>query len=171
MLLVNQYKQLILDYYYIDSNYIVRYKKDGYMGRYKKDDPVKIHFNTTGYPMITLPKVRRELRYSHAIWLLSGNSIKDTEQIDHIDGNVNNNSLNNLRVVSNQVNCKNRKKRIDNTSGITGIRWDNNKQRFIIRRTVKGVRYSTSRKTLQEAIQVLNDFTNLDGEYTNRHGK
>ena len=46
---------------------------------------------------------------------LSGN------EVDHIDRNPLNNIVDNLRVVSNEVNMRNFSKRADNTSGITGV--------------------------------------------------
>ena len=47
-------------------------------------------------------------------------------QIDHIDGNRENNVISNLRLVNNRENTMNRRKRNDNTSGITGVSWDKN---------------------------------------------
>ena len=47
-------------------------------------------------------------------------------QIDHIDGNPSNNSLINLRLATNQENCKNQKVRITNKSGVTGVRLHSN---------------------------------------------
>ena len=45
--------------------------------------------------------------------------------IDHIDGNPWNNDINNLRLVTQKVNCQNRKKRATNSSGYTGVCWIN----------------------------------------------
>ena len=57
-------------------------------------------------------------------WLLyTGNDPGDME-IDHIDGNPENNIFSNLRVVDHQVNMMNQRKRKNNTSGITGVSWD-----------------------------------------------
>lgn len=45
-------------------------------------------------------------------------------EVDHIDGNPRNNALSNLRVVSMAENRKNAARRVDNRSGVTGVRWE-----------------------------------------------
>jgi len=44
-------------------------------------------------------------------------------QIDHKDGNSINNRINNLREVTNQDNCKNQSRPVNNTSGCIGVSW------------------------------------------------
>lgn len=43
--------------------------------------------------------------------------------VDHIDGDVTNNSISNLRDVSNKVNCRNSRLYSHNTSGVSGVSW------------------------------------------------
>ena len=45
-------------------------------------------------------------------------------QIDHINGVKNDNRISNLRVVTNEKNCKNQGKPKSNTSGYMGVSWD-----------------------------------------------
>ena len=45
-------------------------------------------------------------------------------EIDHIDGNTANNALNNLRATTHAENDRNAARRKDNTSGVTGVWWD-----------------------------------------------
>ena len=52
------------------------------------------------------------------------------EQIDHIDGNGLNNRLENLRAVSNAENQRNARKRADNTSGVSGVVWRKDHQKW-----------------------------------------
>ena len=47
------------------------------------------------------------------------------DQIDHIDGDRQNNRIENLREVSPSMNMKNQKLRRDNTSGVIGVYWRN----------------------------------------------
>ena len=54
------------------------------------------------------------------VWLLTYKELPDLF-IDHIDQNPLNNSLSNLRLVSQEINSRNVKKHITNRSGITGV--------------------------------------------------
>ena len=165
------HKQLILDNFYLDSNCIVRRSKDGYLNRFKQGDEASVHISSDGYARITLPKLRESVCRSHVVVILSGIDIPAGHHVDHIDGNTQNDHISNLRVVTGRVNHCNRRKRVDNTSGITGINWSNYHGHYVIRRTVNGKRLSRNRKTLQEAILVLEELTKLDSAYTQRHGK
>ena len=174
---VNTYFNLINDYFYIDPNGLLRYKLDGYLGRYKKDDLVKSHNNSNNYLVITVPKVRNSnkgtvsVRLAHVIWRLSGNQFPDNLELDHIDGNKHNNLLSNLRLVNRTINSKNRKKRSDNTSGITGVCWNKSHNAWCVRKTVNGIRLTTYCKTLDAAKAKIEEFQKMDSQYTARHGK
>ena len=64
--------------------------------------------------------------YVHRIlWVLIKGSINPELVIDHLDGNPFNNQISNLTLKSKADNGRNQCKRVDNTSGITGIRLDN----------------------------------------------
>ena len=171
MLTVNKHKNTLLDEFYLDSNQEVRRRKNGYLGRFSKGDLAKFFTGAEGYMYIQVPKARATVRKSHLIMLLLGNSIPNDMVIDHIDGDRTNDHPSNLRIVSSRQNNCNRPMRKDNSSGITGIRWSEPHKHYVIRRTVKGKRISRSRKTLEDAILVLNELKEMDSDYTDRHGK
>lgn len=58
---------------------------------------------------------------------------KDPAHIDHIDGDSSNNRIENLRSVSQKTNSRNQKLRSTNTSGVSGVRWNKDKNRWIAR--------------------------------------
>lgn len=65
----------------------------------------------------------KDYQIHRIIYKLHHGDIPTDKQIDHIDGNKLNNRLNNLRLVDNQENGKNRRINSDNKSGIVGICW------------------------------------------------
>ena len=70
--------------------------------------------------------------------------------LDHINGNTMDNRKSNLRPCSHQQNCINRKQRVDNTSGVTGVRERNGK--YIASLTYKGIRRTKTCETFEEAV-------------------
>lgn len=58
---------------------------------------------------------------SRIVLELMGIEIPEGQVVDHIDGNIKNNSIQNLRVVTESTNRQNCKKRSDNKTGITGV--------------------------------------------------
>jgi len=45
------------------------------------------------------------------------------EQVDHIDTNRQNNKIENLRAATNAQNCRNRRRKITNSSGVKNVSW------------------------------------------------
>lgn len=171
MLTVNKHLEVLLEEFYLDEQGEVRRSKDGYLGRFNKGDLAKFFVTSGGYEKIQVPKARATIAKAHLVYVLAGNKIPDHLEIDHIDGNRLNNKIENLRLVDRQINSKNRCKRSDNTSGVTGINWCNYKGKYVIRRVVNGKRLSRSRKTMEEALEVLKELDAMDNDYTVRHGK
>jgi hypothetical protein len=165
-------KDLIREWFYLDDDDItIRRAKDGYYNRYKKGDIVKPYISKYGYQSVQMPRKRTSLHIAAILCVLRNIDMPKGYDMDHIDGDKTNNTRNNLRMVNRQVNNKNRCKRSDNTSGITGIRWCEVRQHYIIRKTIGKTRHSTSRKTMAEAVVALQIFCDLDDSYTARHGK
>ena len=93
--------------------------------------------------------------------------------IDHIDGDVRNNEISNLRDVSNQDNTKNSKMYSHNTSGITGVSWDTKWKMWRIQGggiNTGTYEYLGITKNLFEAACVRRSWELING-YSERHGK
>ena len=170
--LADSYYESINEWFYLDQDDItIRRAKNGYFGRYNKDDIVKPYCNTAGYLMVHLPKTRRSISFATLLCVLRGIPMPLGYDVDHIDGDTTNNARTNLRMVNRRLNNRNRCKRSDNTSGITGIRWSEYHKHYVIRKTIGKQRLSRSRKTLDEAKIVLQELCKMDATYTERHGK
>ena len=168
---INKFKSTFLQEFYLDPAGEIRRSTDGYLNRFRKGDLAKFFEGQEGYFYIQVPKQRTTVRRSHLVLLLNNVQVPDDKEVDHKDGNTSNDNFSNLRVVSGRANSCNRKMRTDNTSGYTGIRWSEYHQHYVIRKTIGNRRLSRSRKTLVEAIQVLDDLTQQDTDYSARHGK
>lgn len=62
------------------------------------------------------------VRLHRVLWALTYGSWPEGE-IDHIDGNRQNNRIENLRLVSRSENQRNQKRNRNNSSGYTGVSW------------------------------------------------
>ena len=117
------------------------------------------------------------------VWEMHNGAIPEKYEIDHFDGNIHNNRINNLRCVTKTINSKNKKHRIDNTTGHQGISLSTNNlgnQYYVFQwQTIEGVkktkRFSCTRlgktKALQDAIDfklAMSQELILQG-YTSRH--
>lgn len=176
MLIVNKYKSRLHDWFYLDDDDItIRRAKDGYQNRYKKGDIVQpFTLCSYGYGGIHIPQTRTTVSFHHLLTLLRGVNIPDNAVLDHIDGNPDNNHRNNIRVITQNLNAKNQKKRKNNSTGVTGINWNKASNSFVVRKMLQGKRYYLGqRKTLTEAVELLNSFTDTFRQegYTERHGK
>lgn len=78
------------------------------------------------------------------IWILVNGSIDAELNIDHIDGDSFNNKIDNLRLVTQSINLKNRRMQKTNTSGKTGVIWRT--------RNDSGVLYALARVELEGKV-------------------
>ena len=107
----------------------IRNKVDrGVAGAMARAGDIATSKNGSGYLVIHFPKDSRSVTYqAHRVaWLLHTGECPGEFQIDHIDGCRTNCRMSNLRLVNNQENSMNQRKRSDNTSGVTGVSWDKN---------------------------------------------
>lgn len=107
------------DYFYYDesSPTFLRHKVE--RRNVKKDSVAGSTKNSTGRAHVRL---FGDVYFAHrVIWELFYNRLESHDQIDHFDGDKLNNSISNLRKVSNSMNQKNKMKKSSNTSGFTGV--------------------------------------------------
>jgi hypothetical protein len=87
--------------------------------------------------------------------------------IDHIDGNKQNNRVNNLRWVSRSHNSQNSKFRKNNTSGVKGVSFHKGVQKWVATWTENGKGKSKSLNTKEEAIEYRRQMVEL--HYSTEH--
>jgi len=153
----------------------------GYEGLYKFDIDLEQVFsikrnrykiNTlrkNGYYHICLSKNKKNITLGiHQIVYLINNPLENLKgfDIDHIDGNPQNNKIENLRKCSHSDNCSNRKVDKSNTSGYKNITQIKYGYRFELMKNK--IKYAKNFKTLEEAI-TYRDITVREkcGEFAN----
>lgn len=103
-----------------------------------------------GYIRITINKHRYP---AHRLaWLYVFNEFPQGE-IDHINHNKGDNRIINLRVVTRQENSKNLPMMSNNTSGHTGVYWNNNYKKWVAELTLAGKKvFNKAFKQIENAI-------------------
>ena len=124
-------------------NYLFEYKNGELFWKNKTSQFANIKigqkagaFGKEDYQYVAFNKIRKPL-HSVIYCMFYG---KMPKMIDHIDGNVYNNKIENLREVSHSQNMQNSKKRKDNNSGIKGVNFHNSSKKWIVRLAINGVR-------------------------------
>jgi len=93
------------------------------------------------------------------------------EQIDHIDGNKSNNHFSNLRPTTQAQNSKNANQSVANTSGVTGVVWDECKKKWMARIGVAGkTKFLGYFATVEAAAKARLAAEPIYG-YSKRHGE
>lgn len=92
-------------------------------------------------------------------------------QIDHINGNPVDNRLSNLRDIPGAENQRNMKRFVTNTSGVGGVTWQDDRQRWRVRVKFDGREKHLGRfKDFGEAVRVRNEALAAHGYHPN-HGR
>lgn len=92
------------------------------------------------------------------------------KEVDHIDGDRNNNSVDNLRIVSRKENARNMKMNKCNKTGVNGVYFDKENNRFRSEiRNLQGNKVRASFSTIDEAAK-WREIKELEFGYTKRHG-
>jgi len=93
------------------------------------------------------------------------------KMIDHINGNRKDNRIENLRTADNNQNAHNQVLRSDNVSGIKGVSWNNDRQKWAVRVNYNKKTYQRYVQDLELAELVANEMrSKLHGEFAN-HGR
>lgn len=156
---------------FTELNEHLSYDQDTGVLRWKKPSPRKRRDGTAGFVHHTgyryIGVGRKSFGAHHIIWKLMTNEEPPTE-IDHINGNKDDNRWCNLRSVTRGQNKQNSKTPRDNTSGVKGVSRYFNK--WIVYITHNGRRhYLGLFKTLEEAAAARKNAANsLHGEFA-RH--
>lgn len=100
----------------------LRWKVFGLSRRQKQTHAGNLHSYPNGKPKeISLGYKTKRYKVHRIIWVLFHGSIDENKVVDHIDGNPWNNSITNLRVVSQATNCRNSAICSHNKTKINGV--------------------------------------------------
>lgn len=127
----------------------------------------KIYCNLDREGYIRVRISGKEYRAHRIIWEMFKGAIEEGMLIDHIDGDVYNNRIENLRVVSRQQNNANRKVHA-NTTGLPRGVTINTSGKYRARTTCKGITYSLGTfNTPEEAhLAVVAKHKEINTEYS-----
>ena len=111
----------------------------------------------------------RRLRAHRVIWkLMTGD---EPRQVDHINGNRQDNRWSNLRDVAHQTNGQNQKKPVTNTSGVCGVCWHRGARKWQARIRVNDRHiYLGVFDSMEEAVRVRKTAEREYGFHPN-HGR
>lgn len=93
------------------------------------------------------------------------------QEIDHINGNRNDNRLCNLRAVDRQENLRNLARRSDNSSGVTGVSYAKRENRYVAYITVDSHTKVIGRFDTLEAATMARKQAEQDNGYHANHGR
>lgn len=125
--------------------------------------------NNKRYLVITINGVGY---YAHRLAFVIMNGVSPQGVIDHIDGHTLNNSWDNLRCGSQSDNLRNLHSiHSDNTSGVTGISWNNTRNKWKVYIGVNGKRkHLGTFACLLDAVACRMN-ANIKYGFNNTHGK
>ena len=118
-------------------------------------------------------KYKRQRYQAHrVIWTMFNGPIPEGLQIDHINGDSLDNRIENLRLVTAEQNQKNTKLLVNNTTGISGVNWNKQRNKYQARINTKGNRINLGWfEDFFEACCARKRAENIDGLYTERNGR
>jgi hypothetical protein len=114
-------------------------------------------------------KTRKHLFIHRLVALSFIPNPENKEQVDHIDNDISNNNVTNLRWATNQENQRNTTISLRNTSGVKGVNWCKQTQKWCAQIRINGKCNTIGRyNTIEEATIVRQVKANeLFGSFTN----
>lgn len=121
------------------------------LGRTKIGDKVRF-VNNKGYLAVNIYK--KCIAVHRLIWMMQHGEVPTL--IDHIDGNRQNNRIENLRLADKFNNAQNKKMHRNNTSGIKGVSWHKRTAKWKAQIVCQNRHYSLGLyKSIDEADEVV----------------
>ena len=106
--------------------------------------------------------IKKRLFFVHRIIFSMFNTLPDGYEVDHIDGNTFNNSIENLRSATRLQNTKNSKKAKNTASGVKGVTRTSNGRYWCARITCNKVVYNIGcYETIEEASKAYEEKAKL----------
>ena len=96
-----------------------------------------------GYRRIMIGK--KHFKMHRLIWIMFNNNIPENLVIDHIDRNISNNKVENLRVLTKSMNTRNQ--------GSSGVSWDSSRNKWRAQASVDNVTIQLGRFETKEAAE------------------
>ena len=164
----NDLKEIVLNLFeYKDGNLWWKEIKHG-----RASDRPAGHINGRGYRILSIwnKETKKYKIYSvhRLVFLIHHGYLPNT--IDHIDGEKDNNRIENLRDVTLSQNQFNRKINKTSTTGVKGVKWSDKRQRFLARLKMNNKEYHIGTfKEIEAAAKAIKEFReNYQGEFA-RH--
>ena len=139
-------------------------------GRARAGDPTGyIAKNRSGYKWVTIGLMGKNWPAHRLAWLHHYGSLPIGE-IDHLNQDATDNRIHNLRDTIRSVNSKNQHMKSTNTSGVTGVYWEERTKRWRAEVKVNGVKNRLGRfENIHDAAEAVIAFRNCMG-FTALHG-
>lgn len=151
------------DYYTYDESteFLLKHTKDRHA--VTAGTPVRASKSSSGYRLVKL--LGKTYRLHRVIWELHNGPIPEGMEIDHIDLNIENNRIDNLRAVTKSQNAFNRGNRKGKVLP-KGVIYCKRDDMFTARIMKEGKRFSKSSKDLSKCLEWLEEMRKeLHGEY------
>lgn len=112
----------------------------------------------------------KSVQMHRLVYIYHHGDIPDGCFIDHIDGNPRNNRIENLRAVSQSINCRNKVRQSNNTSGSTGVSWHKDRRKWQAYGKVCGKTTYLGIHAKKEDAELAVLAFRKNNDFTERHG-